>query len=63
MARLYSTRSMVELLTGLLDTKDLTEWETGFVESMQRRLFADSLTTITSAQATALETVFNKHFA
>lgn len=63
MARLYSTRSMVERLTGLLGTKDLTEWENQFVESMQRRLANNSLTTITAAQATALETVFNKHFA
>lgn len=61
--RIYSTRSMVEQLSGLLGTTDLTEWETGFVESMQRRLANNSLTTITEAQATALETVFNKHFA
>jgi hypothetical protein len=59
----HSTKSMVERLVGLLGTKDLTEWETGFVESMQRRLVNNSLTTITEAQATALETVFNKHFA
>lgn len=63
MPRTYSTRSMVERLTGLLGTKDLTDWETGFVESMQRRLIAGSLTTITDAQATALESIFKKHFA
>ncbi|PVX77208.1 hypothetical protein [Paraburkholderia unamae] len=62
MAQHHSTRSMVERLTGLLGTKDLTDWETGFVESMQRRLANNSLTTITEAQATALETIFNKHF-
>ena len=61
--RHYSTKSMVERLIGLLGTKDLTEWEAGFVESMQRRLVNNSLTTITAAQATALETIFNKHFA
>lgn len=59
----YSTKSMTEMLTGLLGTDDLTEWETGFVESMQRRLRNNSLTTITEAQATALESVFKKHFA
>jgi hypothetical protein len=63
MAKHYSTRSMTEMLVALLGTKDLTDWETGFVESMQKRLQANSLTTITDAQATALETVFNKHFA
>jgi hypothetical protein len=54
---------MTERLIPLLETEDLNEWETGFVESMQKRLANNSLTTITSAQATALEAVFNKHFA
>jgi hypothetical protein len=63
MPRHYSTRSMVERLIGLLGTDDLNTFENGFVESMQRRLADNTLTSISERQADVLETIFNKHFA
>jgi hypothetical protein len=61
--RHYSTQSMIERLLGLLGTDDLNEWETGFLESMRRRLDAKTVTSMSDAQVTALENLFNKHFA
>lgn len=63
MPRHYSTKSMIERLCGLLDTDDLNQWEAGFVESMKRRLDSGTVLSISEPQITALENVFNKHFA
>lgn len=61
--RHYSTQSMIERLCGLLGTDDLNEWETGFVESMKRRLENGTVLNATEPQLTTLERIFNKHFA
>ena len=61
--RHYSTKSMIERLCGLLGTDDLNEWETGFVESMKRRLDEGKVLNITEPQLSSLERLFNKHFA
>lgn len=61
--RHYSTRSMVEQLSGLIDTDDLNDFERGFVVGMQRRLEEETLTLLTERQLNVLETIFSKHFA
>lgn len=63
MPRHYSTRSMVEQLSGLIDTDDLNDFERGFVVGMQRRLEEEALTQLTERQLNVLETIFSKHFA
>jgi hypothetical protein len=60
--RHYSTKSMIELLLGLLGTDDLNAWETSFMESMKRRLDNGTVTAMSDAQVTSLENLFNKHF-
>lgn len=61
--RHYSTATMVEKLSGLLGTDDLNEWESGFVESCQRKLKAGQVTNLTDRQVETLERLHNKHFA
>lgn len=63
MRRHHSTRSMVEQLSGLIDTHDLNDFERGFVVGMQRRLEEETLTQLTERQLNVLETIFSKHFA
>jgi hypothetical protein len=63
MPRIYSTQNKVQMLCGLLDTKDLNEWENGFVMSMERRMNEGTLTGLSDAQVERLEELFNKHFA
>lgn len=63
MARHYSTKNMVESLIGLLGTGDLADFEKCFIENMERRLEAGSLTELTEKQITTLESIHNKHFA
>lgn len=61
--RHYSTKSMIERLTGLLGTSDLNEWEADFVENLKRRADDGKVLNITEPQLTSLERLFNKHFA
>jgi hypothetical protein len=63
MPRLYSTAVMTERLSGLLGTKDLTDWESGFVESCQKRLADGHITSLTERQVETLERLHSKHFA
>ena len=61
--RHYSTKAMIERCLGLLGTDDLNAWETGFIESMKQRLDDGRVLNITEPQLSALEHIFNKHFA
>lgn len=63
MPRHYSTAVMIEKLVGMLGTDDLSDWETGFVESCQRKLAAGQVTSLTGPQLEVLERLHSKHFA
>lgn len=65
MTRLVSLGTKIEQLDGLRDTKDLTQWEQGFVTSiLERYLLAGRDTRMLSTrQVEALEQIWAKHFA
>lgn len=64
MSRLVSTDTKIKQLEGLLDTKDLNSWETGFVRNLVERTGAGHHTgNLTDAQVERLEELWNKHFA
>jgi hypothetical protein len=60
--RHYSTQSMIERLS-TLHSSDLDEWERNFVQNLKCRLDEGRVLNITEPQLTALERIFNKHFA
>ena len=62
---MISLRNMVELISGLQDTPDLTDWENGFVTGIIERYESAKKDTrfITSAQIDIIERIYKKHFA
>lgn len=54
-----SVSQMIAQLEGLLGTKDLTEWETGFVETLVARKGQP----LTEKQLEVMERIYKKHFA
>lgn len=63
MTRLVSTATMVEQLEGLLGTDDLSDWETGFVESMVEARDHQHLLRLSGKQVEILDRLYRKHFA
>lgn len=61
--RHVSTSSMIEKLVGMLGTDDLNDWETRFVQSLQRKLADGQVTSLTEPQIEALDRLHSKHFA
>jgi len=57
MAKTVSTQTMKAQVCGLIGTKDLTQWETEFAESIEHRVL------LTDKQAEVLEKIWRKHFA
>ena len=58
-----STTTMIRRLEGMLGTKDLSEWEQGFVETLAAKLEAGEVTKLTERQVEILERLHGKHFA
>lgn len=60
-----SLGTMIEQLDGMLDTKDLTEWENDFVTSILERYLAAKKDTrnLTAKQVEIVERIWSKHFA
>lgn len=59
-----SLNKMVKSVSGLLGTKDLTEWEEQFVDSIvQRTNDGDNTTSLSERQVVVLERIYQKHFA
>jgi len=58
-----STTTMIRRLEGLLDTKDLNDWEQNFVRSLVERLEAGEVTRLTDKQIDRLDELHGKHFA
>ncbi|SDR16783.1 hypothetical protein [Paraburkholderia tuberum] len=63
MPRHYSTTDMIKKLSGLLGTKDLTEWEQGFVRQLDAIRSAGRVTSLTDKQVERLDELHAKHFA
>ena len=65
MTRLISLGTKIEQLDGLRDTKDLSEWENGFVTSiLERYLIAGRDTRmLTGKQVDVIERIWGKHFS
>lgn len=58
-----SIHNMITQLKGLLDTKDLNEWETIFVKSVAEQSEGkDTTRNLTSKQLEIIERIFNKNF-
>lgn len=57
-----STTTMIERLSGCLDTGDLSAWEEWFVRSLVERKNAGQVTQLSDRQAEALERLHAKHF-
>jgi len=54
----------IKSLAGLLGTKDLTEWEDGFIESIVRQTDeGEHTTSLTPKQVEVLDRLHGKHFA
>lgn len=60
---MVSTTKMIQRLEGLLGTKDLTNWEQGFVRSLASRMHAGEVTKLTGDQVEKLDELHGKHFA
>jgi len=65
MGRIVSIGTMIEQLDGLRDTKDLSEWEQGFVTNiLDRYLLANKNTQgFTGKQVEVIERIWSKHFS
>lgn len=59
-----SLAQKIQSLAGLLGTKDVTEWEDGFIESVMRQTDdGQRTTTLTPKQVEVLDRLHSKHFA
>lgn len=58
-----STGVMIERLSGLLGTKDLNEFETGFVRKLHGYAQAGQVTRLSDKQLRLLADLHRKHFA
>ncbi|MDO8595671.1 MAG: hypothetical protein Q7R45_03510 [Sulfuricaulis sp.] len=64
MTRLVSIGTKIKQLEGLLDTKDLSDWENEFLHSISVRTDCGRDTTgLTGKQIERLEELWSKHFA
>lgn len=59
--RVVSVKVMLEQIAAMLGTDDLTEWETSFVEGVQRN--ASDTTRLSGKQVEVIERIWRKHFA
>ena len=62
MSASISTTTMIRRLEGMIGTKDLSDWEHGFVRSLVERLDAGEVTKLSEKQITRLEELHGRHF-
>lgn len=56
--------TMVKRAAGLIDTRDVSEWENSFLKSIvEKTRGGDDTRSLTDRQITALERIYQKHFA
>jgi hypothetical protein len=62
--RIVSTNAMIRSLDGMLGTRDLSEWESGFVSSISDSTLAGKDTSrLTEKQLERLGELYRRHFA
>jgi hypothetical protein len=55
--------TQVKRVAGMLGTKDLSDWEVSFVQSLvEKTKNGDDTRSLTEKQVTVLERIHNKHF-
>lgn len=61
---MVSLGNMVKRIAGLAGTKDVSDWENEFIESVVERTIGGTVTaTLTERQVASVERIYNKHFA
>jgi len=60
---MISTNQMIDKLAGMVGTRDLSDYETRFVENLVRIKEAGNVTRLTEPQVELLERLHSKHFA
>ncbi len=60
---MISTNQMIDKLAGMVGTRDLSDYETRFVENLVRIKEAGNVTRLTEPQVELLERLHAKHFA
>ncbi len=61
---IVSVRSMLKQLAGLVDTKDLSDWENGFLkEKLAFTQNGDRTSPLSAGQIEKIEEIWRKHFA
>jgi hypothetical protein len=58
-----SVHQMIDQLEGLIDTKDVSEWENGFLKSIQAMREEDPPQQFSTKQLDVIDRIYNKHFA
>ena len=59
-----SIANMIKRIGGLSGTKDVTEWESDFINSIiERTGNGTSTTNLTGKQVEIIQSIFKKHFA
>lgn len=58
-----SLNTMVKRVAGLVDTKDVNEWENTFIKSvLSKTRNGDDTSLLSEKQVDVLERIFDKHF-
>ncbi len=58
-----SIGTMVKKIAGLANTQDVTEWETGFIESVvETSRCGEDTRRLSEKQVATIERIHNKHF-
>lgn len=60
---MLSTTQMIRRLEGMAGSKDLSDWESGFVESLVSKVEMGVVTMLTERQLETLQRLHDKHFA
>ncbi len=60
---MLSTGQMIDRLAGMVGTKDLSDWEAGFISWLVASKNAGQVVSLSEKQLEALERLHNKHFA
>lgn len=58
-----SIAQKLEQLTGMVDTKDLTDWQNRFVKSVNEQVECRGTTCLSDRQIEILEEIHGRHFA
>lgn len=60
---MLSTTQMIRKLEGMLGTRDLSEWESGFVRTLVGKVESGQVTSLTEKQLDNLQRLHDRHFA